>query len=177
MNNETLKLNNLQNQYDDHQQETQLTTERVEQLKNLIQNLTYLNELNQQLECQYLRFTDEIPTGNPSHSVSSQRLKDENDQQQMRSNASITTNGQEEQSELDSVSFCEEHREDLDDFQQIDEGQTENYDQLLEDLIQTITEQSKKISLRISFSSPGFLQIQPMICQDQILKIKPMILF
>ena len=166
MNNETLKLNNLQNELHDNQTETQLTEERVQELKILIHNLTYLNELNQQLECQYLRVTDEVPTTNPSHSVSSQRLKDgsegDQQQQQMRSNASITTNGQEEQSELDSVSFCEERREDLDDFQQNDEGQTENYDQLLEDIIQALTEQSK-ITSKYSIYSQDFLQIQTII--------------
>lgn len=149
-----MKLNNLRNAIDDHEKETKLTGERLEQLKILTQNLTYLNELNQQLECQYLRFTEDIQMTNHVQSLSTQLVRDENEgeqqqqqQQQMKSSASITTNGQEEQSELDSISFCEEHRDELDDLQAIDEGQTENYDQLLADLIETLLEQSKtKIS-------------------------------
>lgn len=177
-----MKLTNLRNAITDHENEKKLTDERLEQLKILTQNLTYLNELNQQLECQYLRFTEDIQMNNPGQTVSTQFFKDENDteqqQQQMKSSASITTNGQEEQSELDSVSFCEEHRDELDDLQQIDEGQTENYELLLADLIETLIEQSNTQTYRHSLSSSiRIFQIQIRIKLDQILKAKPMIFF
>jgi hypothetical protein len=87
----------------------------------------------------------------PNNSLSSHLPKNDNDeqQQQFRSTSSTittTTNGHDENSELDSISFNDEHREEIDDLQQSDDGQMENYDQLRADIIETLTEQSKNIN-------------------------------
>jgi hypothetical protein len=68
---------------------------------------------------------------------------DDSEQHQFKSASSTTTtNGPDETSELDSVSFNDERREEMDELQQSDDGQLENYDQLLADIIQTLTNQS-----------------------------------
>jgi hypothetical protein len=108
-------------------------------LKLIIQNITHLNELNQQLECQYLRFTDDMSMTMHNHSLSSHLPKDDD-----HSTSLTTANGHDEISEIDSLSFNDEHREEIDELQQ-EEGQSENYDQLLADIIETLTNQSKKI--------------------------------
>ena len=145
-----MKLNNLRNELDDYEREIKLSEERLEQLKFVTQNVTHLNDLNQQLECQYLRFTDDMQMTAHNQSLSSHLPKNDNDeqqqQQQFRSTSSTvttTTNGHDENSELDSVSFNDERREEIEDLQQTDEGQMENYDQLLAEIIETLTEQSK----------------------------------
>jgi hypothetical protein len=133
---------------DDNERETKLTGERVEQLKVVTQNITHLNDLNQQLECQYLRFTDDMQMTAHSHSLSSHLPKDDNDEQHQFKSASstTTTNGHDGTSDLDSVSFNDEHREEIEDLQQTDAGQLENYDQLLADIIETLTNQSKRLN-------------------------------
>ena len=80
VNNETLKLNNLRTELDDNERESKLITERLKQLEHITQNITHLNSLNQQLECQYLRFTDDMPMTTHNNSLSSQILKDENNE-------------------------------------------------------------------------------------------------
>jgi hypothetical protein len=92
-----------------------------------------------------------MPMTTHSHLLSTHLPKDEdNDEQQQqqhqfKSTSSTTTNGHDETSELDSVSFSEEHREENDDLQQQDDGQLENYDQLLAEIIETLTNQSERI--------------------------------
>lgn len=148
MNNETLKLNNFRTELDDNEKEIKLTGERLDQLKIVTQNLTHLNELNQQLECQYLRFIDDIPITTHNNSLSSNIISDgddisNNEQQQFKSTSSTTTaNGHDEISEIDSVSFNDEHHEDIDDLQQTDDEQLENYDQLLANIIENLTHRS-----------------------------------
>ncbi|CAF1246552.1 unnamed protein product [Adineta steineri] len=143
VNNETLKLNNLHVELDDNEKETKLIGERLEQLKNITQNITHLNDLNQQLECQYLRFTDDMQMTINRQLLSAYLSKDDNDEQnQFKSTPSTTTNGHDETSELDSISFSDEHREEIDDLQQQGEGHIENYDQLLADMIVTLTNQN-----------------------------------
>jgi hypothetical protein len=140
-------LNNLRNELDDYEKEIKLSEERLEQLKVVTQNVTHLNDLNQQLECQYLRFTDDMQTTAHNQSLSSHLPKNDNDeQQQFRSTSSTittNTNGHDENSELDSVSFNDERREEIEDLQQTDEGQMENYDQLLAEIIESLTDRSK----------------------------------
>lgn len=145
VNNETLKLNNFRTELNDNEKETKLAGERLEQLKVLTQNITHLNDLNQQLECQYLRFIDDIPMTTHNNSLSSQLLTDgDNEQHQFKSTSSTTTtNGHDEISEIDSVSLNDEHREEIDELQQTDDGQIENYDQLLADIIENLTNQCK----------------------------------
>ncbi len=149
VNNETLKLNNFRIELDDNEKEIKLTGERLEQLKLITQNVTHINDLNQQLECQYLRFTDDMPMITHSHLLSSHLPRDDDDggeQHQFKSASSTTTtNGHDEISEIDSVSFNDEHREEIDDLQQSDDGQLENYDQLLVNIIETLKNQSKNI--------------------------------
>jgi len=143
-------LNNLRTELDDNEREIKLAGERLEQMKLLTQNITHLNDLNQQLECQYLRFTDDMPMTTHSHLLSSHLPRDDDDgsgeQHQFKSTSSTTTttNGHDETSEIDSVSFTDEHREEIDDLQQQDDGQLENYDQLLVDIIETLTNQSER---------------------------------
>ncbi len=84
-----------------------------------------------------------------SHLLSSHLPRDDDDggeQHQFKSASSTTTtNGHDEISEIDSVSFNDEHREEIDDLQQSDDGQLENYDQLLVNIIETLKNQSKNI--------------------------------
>jgi hypothetical protein len=89
-----------------------------------------------------------------NQSLSSHLPKNDNDEQQQQqqfkstsSTITTTTNVHDENSELDSVSFNDEHREEIEELQQSDEGQIENYDQLLADIIETLTDQSKSIHL------------------------------
>jgi hypothetical protein len=110
------------------------------------QNLIHLNDLNQQLECQYLRYTDDMPMATHSHLLTSLLPTEEPEQHQLKS---TTTNGHDENSELDSISFNDEHRDEIDDLQQQEDGQVENYDQLLTDIIETLTNRSKRIHLFI----------------------------
>ncbi|UJR35498.1 hypothetical protein I4U23_028252 [Adineta vaga] len=151
VNNETLKLSNLQNELDDNEKETKVHGERLEQLKLLTKNITYLDELNQQLECQYLRFTDDMSVSTHNHSLSSQFTKDDDEQQHQqppfKSTSSTTINGHDETSEIDSISFNEEHREEIDDLHQQDEIQIENYDQLLVDIIETLKHQNQEMNV------------------------------
>jgi len=114
-------------------------------LKVISQNITHLNELNQQLECQYLRFTDDMSMSMQNHLLASHLPKDDDEQHQFKSTSSTTTNGRDETSEVDSISFNDEHREEIDESQQQDDGSMENYDKLLSDIIETLTNQSERI--------------------------------
>ncbi|CAF0790315.1 unnamed protein product [Rotaria sordida] len=142
VNNETLKLNNLHTELDDNEKETKLAGERSEQLKLITQNITHLNELNQQLECQYLRFTDDMSMTIYNQLLPSHLTKDDDEQHQFKSTSSTTTNGHDETSEVDSVSFNDEHRQEIDDLQQQDDESPENYEQLLTDIIEMLTKQN-----------------------------------
>ncbi|CAF3412449.1 unnamed protein product [Rotaria socialis] len=146
VNNETLKLNNLLTELDDNDKEAELAAERSEQLRLVTQNITHLNELNQQLECQYLRFTDDMLMGTHNNLLPSHLTRDEDDELNQFKSASstTTTNGRDETSELDSISFSEEHRQDIEDFNpQQDDDQPEKYDQLLADIIEILNNQNK----------------------------------
>jgi len=92
-----------------------------------------------------------------SHLLSSHLPKDDDDgeQHQFKSTSSTTTttNGHDEISEIDSVSFNDEHREEIDDLQQSDDGQIENYDQLLVDIIEKLTNQGERDTRNIFFIS------------------------
>ncbi len=114
-------------------------------MKVISQNITHLNELNQQLECQYLRFTDDMSMSMHNHLLASHLPKDDDEQHQFKSTSSTTTNGRDETSEVDSISFNDEHREEIDESQQQDDGSMENYDKLLNDIIETLTNQSERI--------------------------------
>ncbi|CAF3382483.1 unnamed protein product [Rotaria sp. Silwood1] len=143
VNNETLKLNNLYTELDDNENETKLAGERSEQLKLITQNITHLNELNQQLECQYLRFTDDLSMTIYNPLLPSHLTKEDDEQLQFKSTSSTTTNGHDETSEIDSISFTEEHQQEIDDLQQQqDDESLENYDQLLSDIIAMLTNQN-----------------------------------
>lgn len=151
VNNETLKLNNLGTELDDNESETALATERAEQLKLITQNISHLHELNQQLECQYLRFTDDMLIAKHNNTLPSNLTRDDDDEHhQYKSTSSTTTtttNGHDEHSEGDSISFTDEQRHDMDDLnQQKDDEQQENYDELLAQTIEILTNQSKKIN-------------------------------
>jgi len=166
VNNETLKLTNLRSEFDENEKEIKLSNERLDKLKILTQNLTHLNDLNQQLECQYLRFTDDMQTNIHSQLlVSNLSARDgdiDDEQHQYHSTSSTATNnGHEENSEFDSVSFNEDNREEFDDIQQNTDGVLENYDQLLTDIIEYLTNQSKitMISIRLNSYSIIFLDL------------------
>lgn len=142
-----MKLHNLRLELEDHERNMKLGNEHIDQLKTLAQNITHLNDLNQQLECEYLRFNDEIPiqTHNPSLTSNLLAHHDEEQQQQLHpytSTSSTTTNGRDENSELDSVSLNDEHRDEMDDIHQQDNTQTEDYDKLLAEIIEILTNQS-----------------------------------
>ncbi|CAM4761129.1 unnamed protein product [Rotaria magnacalcarata] len=146
VNNETLKLNNLLTELDDNDKETELAAERSEQLRLVTQNITHLNELNRQLECQYLRFTDDMLIGAPNSLLPSHLTRDDDDELNQFKSASstTTTNGHDETSELDSISFSDEHRQDIEDSNpQQDDDQPEKYDQLLADIIEILNNQNK----------------------------------
>ncbi|CAF2381089.1 unnamed protein product [Rotaria sp. Silwood2] len=147
VNNETLKLNNLHTELDDNEKETKLASERSEQLKFITQDIAHLNELNQQLECQYLRFTDDMSMTIYNNLLPSHLAKDDDDDQhQFKSTSSTTTNGHDGTSDLDSISFNDEHRQEIDDLQQQQQQQDdeplENYDQLLRDIIEMLRNQN-----------------------------------
>jgi len=152
VNNDALKLHNLRLELEDHEKNTKLGNEHIDQLKTLTQNITHLNDLNKQLECAYLRFNDEIPiqTHNPSLTSNLLAHHDEEQQQQLHpytSTSSTTTNGRDENSELDSVSLNDEHRDEMDDIHQQDNTQTEDYDKLLAEIIEILTNQNSNTDI------------------------------
>ncbi|CAF0864339.1 unnamed protein product [Adineta ricciae] len=141
VNNESLKLTNLQSELDDNEKEMKIIGERLEELKVLSKNISNLDNLNRQLECQYLRFTDEMSMPMHNQSLASHVSKDDDEQAAMKSTSSTTANGHDATSELDSISFSDDHQDENDDFQQEDEGQMENYEQLLAEIIEILKHQ------------------------------------
>lgn len=127
-----------------YENENKLAQERLENLKLITQNINHLKELNQQAEYQYLRLSDEVSLNSINPLPSSFVCVEEDEHQQNKSILSTTTNGRDENSEIDSVSFSEDHHGDeTDQQQQQDEVQTENYDDLLNELIEVLHSQSK----------------------------------
>jgi hypothetical protein len=89
-----------------------------------------------------------MPMTTHSHLLPSHLPKEDDDdeqQHQFKPASSTATNGHDETSELDSVSFSEEHREEIDDLQQQDDGQVENYDQLLANIIEALKNRSENL--------------------------------
>ena len=143
MNNETLKLNHLRLELEDNEREKTTAGERLEHLKTITRHIVDLNDLNQQLECQYLRFTDEMPMAvHPQAITTNLPGGDDDEQPPFQSTSSTTTNGRDEISDIDSISFNDEHREEIDDLQQPEDTQAENYDQLLAEMIDLLKNQS-----------------------------------
>lgn len=147
MHNETLKLTHLRLELEDNEKNIKLANERLEQLNHLTQNITHLNDLNRQLQCQYLRFIDDFPMLTHNTVLTSNALATYDDEQQpFTSTSSTATNGRDENSESDSVSFNDEHRDDMDDVQQQDETQVEDYDKLFTEILDILTNQSNRLS-------------------------------
>ena len=65
--------------------------DRSEQLKLLTQNIVHLEELNQQLECQYLRFTDDMSMTTYGYPLPPHLAREEDDEQHQFKSASSTT--------------------------------------------------------------------------------------
>jgi hypothetical protein len=141
-----LKLNHLRLELDANEKEGKLSNERFEQLRTIQANICHLDELNQQLEWKYLQLTEDVPMTKHSPvfhaAVVAHDVDDELQQQPMKSRSSTTTNGRDENSDIDSMSFNDENRDEIDDLQQHDDVEMENYDQLLAETIQILTNQS-----------------------------------
>lgn len=138
-----MKLNHLRLELEDNERETKAAGDRLEHLKTITHHIVDLNDLNQQLECQYLRFTDEMPMAVHPQAVTTNLLGDDDEQPPFQSTSSTTTNARDEISDIDSISFNEEHREEVDDLQQSEDPQAENYDQLLAEMIELLKNRSK----------------------------------
>ena len=143
VNNETLKLNNLRSELEDDERETKSTVERLEHAKLVSRNITHLDELNQKLECQYLRFTDEMPMGGQNQLLTCNFIVGDDEQNPSRSVLPPSMRAHDANSERDSISLNDDHRDEMDDTQQPEESELENYDQLLADVIELLTNQSE----------------------------------
>ena len=127
---------------DNNEKESKHIGKRLEQLKHITKNIAHLNELNQQTEYQYLRLSDEMPVVMKNLPLSSYMLLDEDELHHGKSTPSTTTNGRDENSEIDSVSFNDEHRDEIDDYQQQEDSRIENYDQLVNEVMEILANQS-----------------------------------
>ena len=158
MNNETLKLNHLRLELEDNEKETKAAGERLDHLKTITHHIVHLNDLNQQLECQYLRFTDEMPMAVHSQAITPHLPGDDDEQPPFKSTSSTTTNGRDETSDIDSISFNEEHRDEIDELHQAEDTQAENYDQLFAEIIDLLTNQSQWMKRGSFVSSAHWIQ-------------------
>ena len=135
-------MNNLRSELEDDEKQTKSTVERLEHAKLVSRNVTHLDELNQQLECQYLRFTDEMPMCRQSQPSTCHFVVGEDEQNPSKS-VVANMRASDANSERDSISLNDDHRDDIDESLQPDESQLENYDQLLADVLELLTNQSE----------------------------------
>ncbi|CAF0721396.1 unnamed protein product [Didymodactylos carnosus] len=120
------KLENMKVSLDEREQNVNLPLDSLEQLKYLNQNVLQLDAINQDLECEIIRLNqgdDRINLLNHSH-------------------GQYGSGGGDTESDLDSLSLYDNENE-----QQLQEDETENFDQLLNDAIKLLEEQNEDNSL------------------------------